>query len=352
MKETRRYLYLFLIMLLAFVTSLPIRATDDNVEKTQATIIVDFTGINKDASTLVYKFFGKDITEVVSELNRNEKNKVNALMILDNVKEGMSTDKINEANRAKETFLTELKNNYKEVPNKRWISRKKDTIAVYVFHMAKNAEIKIEEKERKTSLAQDVSVLKHLIVEYAAREGEAITVAEKRFTLEKKYGKLEVSVILDKDEKKAEQKEEKMEIITGPTEHWFLSADFTAAKLTKVKFITSQGAWEPRETPKAFYLGMNWMIGDILKERQNLLKNFFIKGMLKFSKNPLESYGIGIGYKFPKVRVLGIDISCFSAFAALLWSKEQSADQTKELKKRQVQAGFSFNLDKAMGWVK
>jgi hypothetical protein len=54
---------------------------------------------------------------------------------------------------------------------------------------------------------------------------------------------------------------------------------------------------------------------------------------------------------FPKVKVLGIDISSFSVFGSWLWTKEQLEDKSKELTKRQIQFGISFNLDKAMGWV-
>ncbi len=40
--------------------------------------------------------------------------------------------------------------------------------------------------------------------------------------------------------------------------------------------------------------------------------------------------------------------------ASWLWTKEQLEDKSKmgELTKRQVQFGISFNLDKALGWVK
>jgi len=143
-----------------------------------------------------------------------------------------------------------------------------------------------------------------------------------------------------------------MEIVTGPAEHWFLSADLPILKLSKVKFTGNEGSIEPKETPKVFYLGVNWMIGDVLKERLHLLKNFFIKGMVKFDKKPLDSYGFGIGYRFPAVRVLGLDMSAFSVFMSWLWTKEETEDKKTGLTKRQMQLGFGFNLDKALSWIK
>jgi hypothetical protein len=164
--------------------------------------------------------------------------------------------------------------------------------------------------------------------------------------LGKKFAILTVSASL------GGKKTSKVEVITGPREHWFLTADLPVAKLSNVKFVQDKGTVEPRETPKNLYLGLNWMIGDILAEKQNLLKNFFLKAMLKMSKAPLDGYGIGIGYRFPKVRLLGIDISSFSMFASLIWTKEEIEDKTEKLKKRQFLFGISYNLDKALGWVK
>ena len=141
-------------------------------------------------------------------------------------------------------------------------------------------------------------------------------------------------------------------MITGPREHWFLSADLTVAKLSQVKFNTDKGTTEPKETPKQFYVGLNFMLGDVLLERRALWKNFFLKGMIKFSKNPLDSYGIGIGYRFPPVKILGLDISALSIFGALTWSKENTDTKDNKLTKYQWQLGISYNLDRALSWVK
>lgn len=356
-------MFLFVITGLLVIFIFPVSAAENENLKAQGTVIIDFTGVNPDSGTLVYRIFGKDIVEIIAELNKNlsAEKKIDVCKVLGEKSEDKTDgckgvgikDDDPAVNQAREAFLTELKSKYKKEIGQRWISKKKDNLDVYVFfYTGKKAEIKIEEKKRKTRIAQDVSVLTKLVVTYLTKGEAAISLMEKQYRLEKQTGTLLVSACLNKDEKKGDQKEEKMEIITGPTEHWFLSADLIMLKMSKVKFVGDQGDIEPKETPKVFYLGVNWMIGDILKERQNLLKNFFIKGMLKFSKKPLDSYGIGIGYRFPKVRILGIDISSFSVFSALLWTKEQTEDKAKDLTKRQIQFGVSFNLDKALGWIK
>ena len=350
----RFFIVVLVIIVIPGISAFQLRADGNTGVKAECTIIVDFTGVNPDPGTLVYRIFGKGITEIIAGLNHSlpGDRQIDVCKVLGEKAEDKTElckgkeMEDEEISHAREAFLKELKNKYKKALAQRWLSKKNDNLEVYVFHTGKKAEIKIEEKKRKTRIAQDISILTKLIVSDLTKAEMFISMVDRQYRLGKQYGTLLVSTALDKE------KEEKMEIITGPTEHWFLSADLIVLKLSKVKFVSSQGTIEPRETPKVFYLGVNWMIGDILKERQNLLKNFFVKGMLKFSNRPFDSYGFGIGYRFPKVKVLGIDISSFSVFASWLWTKEQVEDKTKELTKRQIQFGISFNLDKALGWVK
>ncbi len=85
--------------------------------------------------------------------------------------------------------------------------------------------------------------------------------------------------------------------------------------------------------------------------KQSLLKHLFLKGMIRAAKKPLDSFGVGLGYRFPEVNVLGLDISSISIFAALVWSNEELEDKS-EIKKRQILLGISYNLDKALKWLK
>ncbi len=351
----RFFIVVLVIIVIPGILAFQLRADGNTGVKAQSTIIVDFTGVNPDSGTLVYRIFGKDITEIIAGLDRSlpADRQIDVCKVLGERAEDKTEAckgkemEDEEISRAREAFLKELKNKYKKALAQRWLSKKNDNLEVYVFHTGKKAVIKIEERKRKTRIAQDISILTKLIVLPMVKGVMLMPIymADRQYRLGKQYGSLLVTAVLDKE------KEERVEIITGPAEHWFLSADLIVLKLSKVEFVSNQGTIEPRETPKVFYLGVNWMIGDILNERQNLLKNFFVKGMLKFSNKPFDSYGFGIGYRFPKVKVLGIDISSFSVFGSWLWTKEQLEDKSKELTKQQIQFGISFNLDKAMGWV-
>lgn len=302
-----------------------------NSRKIKATIIFDFTGEEGDPASS-YIFGGKDIHTIVTKL-------------------GMNVTDVIDGRTDRQAFLEKLRKTYKRGTDNRWISKKQDILEVFVFYRKPDEKlepkVEFEEKSRKAKLAKDLSVLLKIVVAIVAKGVPPdIEMARTTYQLNKKRAILTVSASL------GGKKTSKVEVITGPREHWFLSADLPVAKLSEVKFVQDKGTVEPRETPKHLYLGLNWMIGDILAEKQNLLKNFFFKAMLKMSKAPLDGYGIGIGYRFPKVRLLGIDISSFSMFASLIWTKEEIENKTEELKKRQFLFGISYNLDKALGWVK
>jgi hypothetical protein len=306
----------------------------------QGTVIFDFSALNGD-SPAAYAFGGESIENIVTQL-------------------GFKMDDVISGSKERKNFLRKLKKKYRRGTESRWLSKEQDKLEVFVFYKEVKAKtdekksttevkpnITFEEKARKTRIANDLSVLTKLVVTITTKgAAPEIEIARATYQLAKRRANLTVTAKLGKS------KTSKSSLVTGPTEHWFLSADLPVAKLSEVKFVQDKGTLEPRETPRNIHLGLNCMIGDILKERQNLLKNFFVKGMLKISKSPLDGYGVGIGYRFPKVRPLGIDISSFSIFAAVMWTKEETEDKKEELKKHQILFGIGYNLDKALGWVK
>jgi hypothetical protein len=322
----------------------PISAKSSN--KIQGTIIFDFAG-EKGDSPKAYVFGGKTIDTIITKL-------------------GLKVENVIGGSKDREAFLRKLKKKYRQGTGNRWISKEEDRLEVFAFYKKpktkpgkKNAEkadkkkedpkpkIEFAEKSRKTRIAQDLSILVKTVVAIAAKgKKPEIEIYRTTYQLTKRRAILTVTASL------SGAKTSKVEVVTGPSEHWFLSTDLPVVRLSNVKFVQAKGTLEPKETPKNIYLGLNCMIGDILKERQGLLKNFFVKGMLKFSKKPLDGYGVGIGYRFPKVRPLGIDISSFSVFAAMMWTKEENDAKTETLTKRQILFGVSYNLDKALGWVK
>ncbi len=210
------------------------------------------------------------------------------------------------------------------------------------------AKFTFKEDKRKTRIAGDLNTLIKLIFKVSAKGGEDITIAQEQHTLKERSALLTVSVSVGEKQTTA------VVLTTGPQEHWFLSADLLVNKISEVKLVEKDkvNTIEPKETPKSFFLGVNFLLGDILKEKQVFWKYFFVKGMLKISKTPWDGYGVGLGFRFPQWRILGVDISALSIFGAMVWTKEENADKSVKFTKRQMLMGISYNLDRALDWVK
>lgn len=342
--ENRFFTIVICIVPVIILLAGPLSAKSSN--KIQGTIIFDFAGEKGDPPK-AYVFAGKTIDTIITKL-------------------GLKVENVIGGSKDREAFLKKLKRKYKRGTGNRWISKEEDRLEVFAFYKKpktkpgeKNDEkadkkkedpkpkIEFAEKSRKTRMAQDLSILVKTVVVMAAKGKKAeIEIYRTTYQLTKRRAALTVTASL------SEVKTSKVEVVTGPAEHWFLSADLPAAKLSDVKFVQAKGTLEPKETPRNIYLGLNCMMGDILREQQSIFKNLFIKGMLKLSQKPLDGYGVGIGYRFPKVRALGIDISSFSIFAAMMWTKEENDTKTETLTKRQILFGIGYNLDKALAWMK
>jgi hypothetical protein len=104
-------------------------------------------------------------------------------------------------------------------------------------------------------------------------------------------------------------------------------------------------------------LGVNYLLGDIFESkrwvRPYFWKNFYFKGLLKFSKHPRDSMGIGFGYRFPTFTTPVLELlNSLSIYTAWLWTEETEDAGAKGSRKRQWVFGLSFNLDAAGGWLK
>lgn len=234
----------------------------------------------------------------------------------------------------------------------RWFTVKHDLVKVYVLcknEHADNVGIKITEKNRKSRLGEDISTLAGMVQKlFASKKDVPLIKVEKEYRLRKTRSTLIVQAGIKPENKNVKDFEEKVEILTGPREHLFLSADLPVEKISDFKYSEDPGSFEPKEKPTEFYLGLNWMFGDVLSEKQALWKLFFFKGMLRFSKSPLDSVGVALGFRFPEVRFLGFDLSSFSVFYGVIWTRQEDNDKREP----KWSFGFSFNLDKALGWLK
>jgi hypothetical protein len=141
-------------------------------------------------------------------------------------------------------------------------------------------------------------------------------------------------------------------LINGPPEHLFISADVPVTKVSQVKYDNTGHAIGTKATPTTAYAGLNLMAGDVLAAtRDRWFDGFMLKGMAKLAKRPADSYGGGIGYRFPDAwKAFGYDLNNLSVFVAYLRTRTVT-NGTKTFS-NDVRGGISFNLDKALDWFK
>lgn len=149
----------------------------------------------------------------------------------------------------------------------------------------------------------------------------------------------------------------KTKVITGPIEHWYLSADLPVDDVKKLKYNSDDHSLAPKDTPTSFMIGVDFKFGDVLTHETAFTRNIALKGLVKASKHPLDEYGVGIALRGQYLKRLGIDFDLFSPFVAWTTFKEDAVDANNQPllnshRKSAVRAGISFNLDTALGWLK
>src|SRR5262245_40883194 len=96
----------------------------------------------------------------------------------------------------------------------------------------------------------------------------------------------------------------KASVTSGPTEHWFLSADtFVRAK---TQFQTNDKGATIADKPALFYVALNFPLGDLASEKRSIWENVGLKILLQGSNKPIDSYGFGIELKGHYLKRLGI----------------------------------------------
>ena len=149
----------------------------------------------------------------------------------------------------------------------------------------------------------------------------------------------------------------KLALVTGPREHWFLSADVPLTKASQLKRNEQTGVLELANEPSAFYIGLNFLLGDLLAARQSVADVIAIKLMVKASGDPLDSLGVALGLRGRHLRKYGLDFDLISPFVGYTFTQEDEATASGEIvtdgsRNHELRFGVGLNLDKALGWVK
>ena len=148
----------------------------------------------------------------------------------------------------------------------------------------------------------------------------------------------------------------KAKLLTGPNEHWFLTADVPVTSAETFAFDEDTDQLDLVEEPSRFYVGIGFLFGDLASETRSFFGNLVLKGMVTLSKRPLDSYGFAVGFRGSYLKRFGVDFETLTPFVGYTYSLEDavnSAGQVKEKSRRnkQFRFGVSLNLDRATSWM-
>ena len=212
-------------------------------------------------------------------------------------------------------------------------------------------DVQWEEVSRKSQLAEDASDLLDIIRSirgFRSLAGSEVVPYWAVYRLKERRAKLVVRAKYLTEEKSAE-------LVTGPTEHWYLSADLPVNSVRELKFDETAQAVLPKDAPKQVFAGANFMLGDRLSAATRWYDQFVLKAMVRLDKEPLEKVGLALAYRFDRLEVAGKYFGALSPFVGYIWSKEStdaSASASERRYQDHFQYGISVNLDAAAEWVK
>jgi len=224
----------------------------------------------------------------------------------------------------------------------RWISTSGDVIWVVVlFNPGTDREIEIEETRRKTHLAGDLAALADL-VKKGGFNASHVAMAAFPYVLTETRADLTVKVA-SVDEKNAVAV---ISLKSGPAEYFSLSANLPVTSVSQLT-IDSQQQVVTKQAPKEFLVGFDWNFGDVYSDYSmwNLSRGF-VTAMARFSKQPLDTLGVGLGYNFGPVSLFGGPLGIRQPTSA-------SAAGTAVAMRYKVawRLGVAFDLGTAAGWV-
>ncbi|RQP25800.1 hypothetical protein DZC73_01665 [Albitalea terrae] len=232
-------------------------------------------------------------------------------------------------------------------------------------------EIAVEEHVRKTAFSKDVSsVLKFILNKNAAAPSttaappdaiapsQRLCYFDKAFTFKNLRATADVTV--DVKGAGSDTSKATTQLITGPEEHWFLSADAVVNGVKELKYDPDKKIILERDKPQQVYLGINYLFGDVYKRYDAGDGHRLVaKLLIAPSRRPFDSVGIGLGYRFADgVFTMQKDqpTGGFILFIGSFWTKGDQLDASGAVvqagRKQSWRLGMSYGLDTLFDWIK
>jgi hypothetical protein len=136
--------------------------------------------------------------------------------------------------------------------------------------------------------------------------------------------------------------------LSGPMEHWSLSADLFATRETGFT-QDDKGIVVIDGKPPVFYVSLNFLLGDQASTERRWFENIELKWLLQGSDSPFDSIGFGVGLRGHYAKRFGLDFDLLSPFVGWTWTEAEDDAQGRV---QQLRFGLSMNINKALDWVK
>ena len=241
------------------------------------------------------------------------------------------------------------------------LDTKGEMINPYVVYACPDVvKVTITEKKRKTRIQQDFEA----VIDSAS---SGIGVAETscrpfRQDLQFSRGTLAVKAV---DEQDAVLQENS--VITGPKDHWFLGLDLPVTSHETLKYDAEANALVPKEKDVQLYLSLNYLFGDVLVDMKeefrpvgwdDFFDNLSLKLFVRASSRPLDSAGVGLGWRVPRLKIkkFDLDVSGLSIYGGYFWTKEDAIEGgtpvTNGARDEQWRFGVTFDVESMIKSVK
>lgn len=152
-------------------------------------------------------------------------------------------------------------------------------------------------------------------------------------------------------------------LITGPREHFFLSANAAFTKIKQIKYDDKAKTLEPAATPNQFMVGLDYTYGDLFDDAKqsglrSFLEGFYLGLAVEGSTSPFNQIALTLGFRHVPGLEKYVSFEAVSPYVGYLLvrndriveSSGSTAIESKYAKKEFVY-GLSLNLSKALGWA-
>lgn len=250
-----------------------------------------------------------------------------------------------------------------KAPSSRLFSTTGDSLHIYLLYSdPKKPQINNwKEQTRQTALAAGLSLIaKDLFQDGSGDATVAVVSSSKALTSTRATVTFTAQNQPEDDKDKQSQD---ITITTGPREHLYLSADLPLNSVNQVKYDSSSHSLASKSAPKLFFVGLNYMVGDVLQSfddaRIATIDRIVVKIMLESSKHPTDGVGIGLGYHLRNVTIPGLNLGldALQPFVAWVWLKDDtgapgSSGKTPTTYTSQFRMGISLDISQFTSWFK